>query len=626
MANRSLLGEPNVTIVVGKRRFNCHREVLAAKSAYFHSMFSLDMTEKRCGVVELKDVDCCAVKLLFQYASDGTCDISSRNVNNLLLAADMLLFETVREACVDFLQSHLNITNCLGIMLLVENIGISRLYIRAKQLALWEFAQVVQHSEFLQLSVEQLRYYLSSDDIRATTEMDIFNSLMLWVNHSPDDRIHHLVQLLGVVRFGLVQLKDVIRICKAVKSCQESYLVVKEIWFRKKSVKRSTSSRVSCGMDYASDASSASSGAMSKAGSSYDVTDTDTAPSWSSSLNCDDDSYNSESKRMKRCNVSLDEPDADVALNARLLSAKMTALQALANDRPRKIPTAPAIIGYIFDGDNQRLRAPELAVYDPVLKTVSKVAVIDKVEQAYHVAIGYKACVIENEVFVVGGEFCFGLSKWNPAVWKYNTFSETWKFVANLQIARRHHGLAVLNSNIYVIGGVGRFRIPLDSVEVLDVTTGTWSLAAKIPEPMYCPVCTVYKSKIYVFSADVYRYDPRSNAWTQMRQTSALSLHGALVLALEHAKCILLVAGTRLISYDPDAMDPDGSYFKVLGNFKHEVQNACVIGDLVYAFNQSGSLVVEVYDHNEHSFSVERFDHLKAPHSCHGCFALPKYT
>ena len=75
-------------------------------------------------------------------------------------------------------------------------------------------------------------------------------------------------------------------------------------------------------------------------------------------------------------------------------------------------------------------------------------------------------------MYVVGGEAQLGRTGgWLTTIWCLDTLSCTWHQAGTLQNVRRHHGLCAYGSTLFLIGGIGRYRIRLQSVESYDLET-----------------------------------------------------------------------------------------------------------------------------------------------------------
>jgi N-acetylneuraminic acid mutarotase len=95
---------------------------------------------------------------------------------------------------------------------------------------------------------------------------------------------------------------------------------------------------------------------------------------------------------------------------------------------------------------------------------------------------------------------------------------------ADLPLANSELGVAELNGKIYLIGGYPSSRVPQSAVQVYDVATNVWSMAAPLPVAMHHPVVVGTHGKVFSFggqltSADTPRtiaYDPATNMWTDL--------------------------------------------------------------------------------------------------------------
>ena len=58
-------------------------------------------------------------------------------------------------------------------------------------------------------------------------------------------------------------------------------------------------------------------------------------------------------------------------------------------------------------------------------------------------------------------------------IWCFSGLENSWSCVAELRTPRRHHAMCMLGEDrLLLMGGFGRFRYRLDSVEELNTVTG----------------------------------------------------------------------------------------------------------------------------------------------------------
>ena len=85
-------------------------------SKYFESMFTMEMGEKYQNEVEINHLDSEAVKLIIDYYYSGSIGINSKNVLEVLAAADYFQVNDVTGFCFVFLESGLAVGNCMGVI------------------------------------------------------------------------------------------------------------------------------------------------------------------------------------------------------------------------------------------------------------------------------------------------------------------------------------------------------------------------------------------------------------------------------------------------------------------------------------------------------------------------------
>ncbi|KAK1135730.1 hypothetical protein K0M31_000310 [Melipona bicolor] len=117
-------------------------------------------------------------------------------------------------------------------------------------------------------------------------------------------------------------------------------------------------------------------------------------------------------------------------------------------------------------------------------------------------------------VYTIGG--CVGLesAQFNKIISRYCLLSKKWYYEAHLPVPRRHMIAVFLSNKLILVGGVGKHRLKLSSVDILNIHTGNWTSGPHIPEcftsvPPYC----VKSGKLFVLKSSFYIYYPEENIW-----------------------------------------------------------------------------------------------------------------
>uniref|UniRef100_A0A8D0GFF9 Kelch repeat and BTB domain containing 12 n=1 Tax=Sphenodon punctatus TaxID=8508 RepID=A0A8D0GFF9_SPHPU len=102
------------------------------------------------------------------------------------------------------MMDHMDVSNCLGIHYFAKHIGADDLSDQARRYLYQHFAEVSLHEEILETEAQQLLSLIRSDDLNVSREESILDLVLRWVNHSRKSRVDHLIELLKQVRLVLV--------------------------------------------------------------------------------------------------------------------------------------------------------------------------------------------------------------------------------------------------------------------------------------------------------------------------------------------------------------------------------------------------------------------------------------
>ena len=138
-----------------------------------------EMCEASQASVTINGIDPDAMSELIEYAytcksshelRDRACvrrllvaeiTICENNVQALLSAANLLMMQSVRDACSSFFERFLDETNAIGINCFAELHGTQELTKKAKRFVLRKFSQVVQQDEWLHVPAQKIIEFIS---------------------------------------------------------------------------------------------------------------------------------------------------------------------------------------------------------------------------------------------------------------------------------------------------------------------------------------------------------------------------------------------------------------------------------------------------------------------------------
>jgi len=141
-------------------------------------------------------------------------------------------------------------------------------------------------------------------------------------------------------------------------------------------------------------------------------------------------------------------------------------------------------------------------------------------------ALGHMGmAVLENDIYVIGGASPSFPQSVLTGVYKYSTTNDSWQTVASLNLPRRDLPCVALNGYIYAVGGtIDSWSVgtATNVVERYDPNADSWSLVSPLPVPMRPAVAASINGYIYAIGGngphayEGYRYDPTTDAWTQL--------------------------------------------------------------------------------------------------------------
>uniref|UniRef100_A0A8C9RSG9 Intracisternal A particle-promoted polypeptide n=1 Tax=Scleropages formosus TaxID=113540 RepID=A0A8C9RSG9_SCLFO len=194
----------DVHVRVGCRRFAVHRLVLAASSPYFAALFAGGMSEVNKEEVHILGLEADVFEILLDFIYTGAVNVTVENVQELMVAADMLQLSEVVTICCEFLKTQMDPSNCVGIYQFLEQIACLDMLEFTENYICVHFLEVCVSDEFAGLSKDQLVKLLRSEELRIEDEYQVFTAAMNWILQDVAKKKKYVVEVLDPVRFPLL--------------------------------------------------------------------------------------------------------------------------------------------------------------------------------------------------------------------------------------------------------------------------------------------------------------------------------------------------------------------------------------------------------------------------------------
>ncbi|XP_068683045.1 kelch-like protein 3 [Montipora foliosa] len=192
----------DVTVSVKDKEFKAHRLVLAAASPFFLSLLVSDMREGKEQFIriELEEATGSVMEDVFKYIYTGIAAVTKDTAHDLVAAADYLLLPGLKTLACDFLVGNITTENCMFNYYFADKYQCLELLEESCEFINSNFSSVMETEDFLNLNIEQVMKWVSSDDVTVTSEEEIFKGVVKWVTHKKSERESNFAELLSQVR------------------------------------------------------------------------------------------------------------------------------------------------------------------------------------------------------------------------------------------------------------------------------------------------------------------------------------------------------------------------------------------------------------------------------------------
>uniref|UniRef100_A0A8C6UVX7 Kelch like family member 10 n=1 Tax=Neogobius melanostomus TaxID=47308 RepID=A0A8C6UVX7_9GOBI len=186
--------------------FPVHKVILCGSSDFFRAMFMRwdhDHTKEfRIGGISSE-----IMALVLDYIYTESITISENNVQDLVIAADMLNIVDLVQMCFKFMQGELSPDNCIGIWRFSDFVISPDTRDLAWRYMMNHFEEVVVCEEFQELTVQELIRITETDELNVKNESFVFEAILHWTNHALEERKSEFPQLLTKVRLSQIPLE-----------------------------------------------------------------------------------------------------------------------------------------------------------------------------------------------------------------------------------------------------------------------------------------------------------------------------------------------------------------------------------------------------------------------------------
>ena len=453
-------------------RFNAHRIVLCAASPFFYSALNNEMKESKEGLIRLEDTSKVAIEELLDYLYTGHVDVSQHNAFDLLKIADFLVIPSLKEVSSKFIIQSLSSSNCLKAYYSAVNYRCFELQENARDFIYANFTRVVEHEDFLNLTISDVEEWISSDEIRVRGEEDVFQAIVKWAEHNGDGELEKFFELFRHVRLIYLSRNYVFNeifphpLVTNDKACTAFVL------------------------DTVKDVSSGSEECFF-------------AQAPRNCLKTTENGLIASGEKKTLCYVPSENKWYQMA----------------GKTKSKNVYCASAYHGklYISNGPGVDYAIKR---FDPAVNSWAPLTSYSGQMSHFYAAVVY----FQGSLYVIGGE---KRGEEANCVHKYNADTNLWQEVAPMNVSRSLLCAVADKDTMYAIGGVVDNQM-LDVVERFDSKMNSWCRVASMLEKKFLPGVAILNARVFLFGgftsisplhecSRIEMYDPTSNMWTAIQ-------------------------------------------------------------------------------------------------------------
>lgn len=196
----------DITLVVDDgKKIKVHRRVLSEASPVFEKMLTSEIKETHEGVVLLEMITELGLMELLEYIYTCSVPISADdNAQDLVVMADYFDLPHLKYHAGRALEQTLNSSNSISTYRVAKKYHCKELARHTKEYVDLNFTNVARTEEFLGLPYQDVKKWLSSDEINVNAEEDVFEIILRWTGYKIGERNKYFADLFREVRLNHV--------------------------------------------------------------------------------------------------------------------------------------------------------------------------------------------------------------------------------------------------------------------------------------------------------------------------------------------------------------------------------------------------------------------------------------
>ncbi len=190
----------DVMLMAEGQSIPCHKFLLAAASEYFYDRLVLDIESLNSSLLEIEGISFSALKVVVSYLYTGNINITVENEMEVIPACKMLKLTSAYDTCETFALETINPGNCIGLFKMASTLDAQDLAAKSLDMMVSNFTEIVSDREFFNLPENEVAEYMQNENLKIPVEDPVFEAVVSWVRHQPQERESSFSRLITHVR------------------------------------------------------------------------------------------------------------------------------------------------------------------------------------------------------------------------------------------------------------------------------------------------------------------------------------------------------------------------------------------------------------------------------------------
>ena len=177
----------DITLIVDKQKFCCHKVLLVSFSPYFNAMFSSELREMNQAEIDIFSVDKSTFKLILDFIYTGENITTLTNFEQIISASSYLQIPLLQSKCERFIARHIDVDNCVDVAKLGDVFGSEYIVSKTASYICRHFHEISATKAFFTLTKCILIRILCNNQINTENEYRVLQAVLSWLTHQNNE-------------------------------------------------------------------------------------------------------------------------------------------------------------------------------------------------------------------------------------------------------------------------------------------------------------------------------------------------------------------------------------------------------------------------------------------------------